>query len=779
MAEKVGDLYYDVSLETSGAIRQSRAMQQENARTGASFDALTPKLSTITRAISVYAAALTLVKAARLADDVRLLGARVEVAAGSVEKGAAALSELQRISARTQTELSANAGVFNRLNQSILQMGGAQTDTLRITELLGKAIKVSGASGVEASSAMTQFGQALGSGKLAGDELRSLLENAPYLMRQLADGIGVPIGALKQLGEDGKLTADVVVNALSKAAEKIDSDFKRLPATFQGAMASASDAAARANEALDTLTGTSAALTGATKGVGDVLDALARQFAEATTEGDRLSRGDTVKTWADNTALALSYVVDGADFVARGFRQMGTAIGGVAASIGALARGELGQARDIMAMMAKDVQAIGAGPLAGARMRDARAANAANGRVEDRGFTPATAGSVLRSPAGAGGDAKKRGKFDADGYMAGLREGTLEGMAQIDAVETEAMRQAAERLKERQITYAQYAEAINLIQTKAAQERLEIQTKEAEDLAEAFRKADEANIAAEQKSAEQRARGQGIARDTIGAADPIAALQFELEEKSAMLRDYAARDLENMNLYAQALVALEQQTADKIAEIVRQREQQKLQAQSQVLQGYGQMFGSVADMAKAFGGEQDKTYRVMFAASKAFAIADSIVKIQQGIANALALPYPANIAAAASTAAQAAGIVGTIKSASYGGGRQYGGPVSSGTMYRVNETGRPEMFTAANGAQYMLPTSSGSVTSARDVAGAGVQWTINVHNAPPGTTATVDQESRVIDIAVAQAEARVSQGITERRGPVWRALGTTNVRGQQ
>ena len=104
-----------------------------------------------------------------------------------------------------QTEVGANAGVFNRLNGSLLQMGGTQQDTLRITELLGKAIKVSGASGVEASSAMVQFGQALGSGKLAGDELRSLLENAPYLMRQLADGLGVPIGALKQLGEDGKL----------------------------------------------------------------------------------------------------------------------------------------------------------------------------------------------------------------------------------------------------------------------------------------------------------------------------------------------------------------------------------------------------------------------------------------------------------------------------------------------------------------------------------------------------------------------------------------------
>lgn len=114
---------------------------------------------------------------------------------------------LEEMSRRTQTAVADNAAVFSRLNQSLIQMGGTQEDTLRLTELLGKAVKVSGGSAQEASAAMLQFGQALGSGKLAGDELRSLMETAPYLMRQLADGIGVPVGSLKKLGEEGKLTA--------------------------------------------------------------------------------------------------------------------------------------------------------------------------------------------------------------------------------------------------------------------------------------------------------------------------------------------------------------------------------------------------------------------------------------------------------------------------------------------------------------------------------------------------------------------------------------------
>ena len=85
------------------------------------------------------------------------------------------------------------------------------------------------------------------------------------------------------------------------------------------------------------------------------------------------------------------------------------------------------------------------------------------------------------------------------------------------------------------------------------------------------------------------------------------------------------------------------------------------------------------------------------------------------MAQAAALPFPANLGAMASVVAATAGIISTISGASYGGGRQYGGPVAAGTMYRVNESGRPEMFTAANGNQYMLPTANGQVTSAAQV----------------------------------------------------------------
>lgn len=788
MAEKVGDLYYDVTLETGKAVAESRRMQQENARTGSSFDALTPKLHAITSAIGVMAAAMALVKVTRLADEMRMLGARVEVAAGSVEKGAEAMSELQRISARTQTEIAANAAVFNRLNQSILQMGGAQTDTLRITELLGKAVKVSGASGVEASSAMTQFGQALGSGKLAGDELRSLLENAPYLMRQLADGLGVPIGALKQLGEDGKLTADVVVNALSSAAGRIDADFKKLPATFEGAMAAASDAAARANEALDTLTGTSAALTGATRGVGEVLDLLAEQFKAAQSQSDRLGRSDSVKSWAEATANALTYVADGADFIVRGFRQMGSVIGGVAASIGALARGELGQARDIMKMMAADVMAIGSGPLSGQRIREMRGAAAANRRTEDRGFAPHASGSTLRAAGGAATGKKAKGKFDGDSYMAGLVEATLEGVARIDAIEREALRKNAELLKQGKINREQAASAEALIMAAAAQERAKITSRaELERLAIIERLEQEHNEKNERaaKEAEERgARGASMARGIIGGVDPLAGVRFEYEEKLRLLDEWVAEDERRRALYTEAKLALEEATAERIAEIRRREVDAQAANAATSLAIMGKFTEDVYGMLQTAGRQQTALAKAMFLASKAIAVSEILLQTEVAAAKATGQLGIYGIPMATLIRAQgyaSAGMVGGLAVAeSFGGGRQYGGPATAGTLYRVNETGRPEMFTAANGAQYMLPTASGNVTPADKVGGGAP--TIIINNAPPGTTARYDpqRDQTVIDIAVAQAEARVASGIAERNGPVWRNLsGTTNVRGQQ
>lgn len=762
----VGGIYYEVDLDTRKVIDGARVVDRELDKAARSFNI-------ITRAIQLYAAALTLVKAAQAADDVRMLGARLEIAAGSAEKGAAALAELQRIAARTQTELAANVSVFSRLNSSILAMGGTQRDTLRITELLTMAIRVSGASAAEASSAMTQFAQALGSGRLQGDELRSLLENAPYLMQQLADGIGVPIGALKQMGEEGKLTADVVTNALAKAAGKIEADFAKVPATLSGAMTQAADAARRANEALDTLTGTSAALTGAVQGTGQVLDMLADQLRGAATESDKLGRNDAVKQWAEGTRWALSFLVDGVDIVRRAFGVTGQYLYGVIASTSAALRGELEASNSYWADTEKRVEAMMSQQLAGARMRQQIEAMATGTDGSDPMDRRARGGAPSNlKPAGGTGD---KSKFDALAYLAKLRKETATAYEEIDLIEQEALRKTAQLQAEGKLNAQQAAEARLLIEMKAVQARRELVLNAAEEERQRIERDGKQEIAIEQRLAEERARGRRLAEDTIVGGDPIRQLLLETERRSAVLAEAAARDQEAAALYSEARVALENETQRRITDIVAKNEADRLAAQSQLLTAYGSLFGSLADTVKTFEGEQSSAYRAMFAVSKAFAIADSIIKIQQGVANALSLPYPANIAAAASVAASAAGIVSTIKGTQYGGGRQYGGGTEAGMLYKVNETGRPEMFTAANGSQYMLPNTRGEVTPA-DKVGGGMSVSIVVQNMAPGVevTPSVDERTQTVTIAVREVAAQ----IRARQGPVWSAMSsTTNVKG--
>ena len=776
MAEIVGGIEYTLSIDTAKLLRGEREASRSLDRLGNEGDRLGGRLKAVAGAISVYAIALQALNAAKAADDMRLLAARVEVAAGSMQLGAEAMKSLQEISTRTQTSVSANVDVFARLNQSMIQMGGTQADTLQLTELLGKAIKVSGASAQESTAAMLQFGQALGSGKLAGDELRSLMETAPYLMRQLADGIGVPVGALKKLGEEGKLTSDVVVSALGKAADQIDQDFQKFPQTIASAMAVVEDAAKRASEKFDDMTGTSAVLAGAAKGLGSVLDQLAQQFSDNTSEADKLGRSTLVQRWAENTSVVLSYVVDAAEFVTRGFRQMGTALGGLAAAAGAAATGELSQARNILGMMADDIKAIGSAKFSGAKMREqfkAAAEFVGPQAPAGLGYTPSKLkpqkAEEEKKPKGAG---KK--PLDQIGHLADLQSKAAEAWDRIGIDEAEAIRKEDELLKSREISQKTHAQAVALIRQSAANQRRELSQKELDDLVQSIQAEERLKDEAERREQQRqdditKARQGAMAAIADATEDPVLRIRLEEERKLAELAAWQAKDLENTKLYQDAKTAIETQAA-------KAREDAAYTALQNQVSSASNAFSSIADITQNFAGKQSGIYRAMFAVSKGFAIAESIVKIQQGIANAAALPFPANIPAMATVAASTANIVSTISGTNFGGGRQYGGPVSADRMYRINERGAPEMYTSSTGKQFMLPTANGNVTPANEVGGmGGVQWNIVINNTAMGTqaSASVDQQSRTVQIAVTE----VAQQISNNSGPVWSAMrGATNIR---
>lgn len=158
------------------------------------------------------------------ADSYQLMNARLKLATSSQEEFNQAQTELQRIAIATGSPVSSLVDLYGRISRPLKEAGKSQQDILGVTEAVATAFRVSGASAAEAENGVVQFAQALGSGALRGDEFNSVAEQAPRLMQALADGIGQPVGALKELAAEGKLTADIVTTALIGQLPKLQDE---------------------------------------------------------------------------------------------------------------------------------------------------------------------------------------------------------------------------------------------------------------------------------------------------------------------------------------------------------------------------------------------------------------------------------------------------------------------------------------------------------------------------------------------------------------------------
>lgn len=216
---------------------------------------------------------------------------------------------------------------------------------------------------------------------------------------------------------------------------------------------------------------------------------------------------------------------------------------------------------------------------------------------------------------------------------------------------------------------------------------------------------------------EQRQRARDEALGGMGP-DPLTGGVYDTQfgryqqDEEAELERYAAQ-LERLR-QAREMQAItneqynkrEQQAAREHADQLAQIEQAK---NSLLLSSSSETFGQMASLARGFAGEQSGIYRAMFAASKAFAIAEGALKIQGFILSAAHLPWPANLGAMASAAATGASIMSNIRSVSMAGGRRHGGYTSPGSIYPVAEGGKPEILTEGT-KSYLIPGAKGKVT---------------------------------------------------------------------
>lgn len=231
MSQKVGEIYYDVTLDTGRMVDGQRKVQRELDSTSGSLDGFKSKLTGVAAAVSAYAAALFLIQQS---DAFTKMNAQLKLATDSTRELAIAQADVKRIAQESQADISSVAMLYAKVTSSTKELGLQQKTVADITRTVSLALKVSGASAAESGSAIMQLGQAFASGTLRGDEFNSVNEAAPRLMKALADGIGVPVGQLRAMAEAGKLTSEVLANALPKALKDLEAEAKQIQ-TISGA----------------------------------------------------------------------------------------------------------------------------------------------------------------------------------------------------------------------------------------------------------------------------------------------------------------------------------------------------------------------------------------------------------------------------------------------------------------------------------------------------------------------------------------------------------------
>lgn len=738
MSEKAGEIYYDIEADVSGLLKAQGKANKSLDSIGNSATNAAKKMdelqTNINRVAGAIAASLVVDwgKAFLVAaDNMSQLNARIERLTGSAAAASQTMQSLMRISSATGGSLQDTEKLWETLSTALRDTGATNGQILQLTETLQKIGRIGGSSSEEMANALRQFGQSISSGTVRAEEFNSILEQMPELARQIAAGMGVSIGQLRQLMLDGKLTAEDALNAIQKQTGAVNAEFQKLPRTL-----------AQANTALTnsflTMVDSVNQATGASSGMVTVIDSLAAAL-------DRLV-GKAVS--ADAKISDLNSTAEMFSRRARTWSWLG--LDGWAAQNEALST-----LSDQAATLVGDMQAV------------TKASNtAANTKPIEIKTTGTTTGSKSK-----GG--KSSAQKDAEQY-AKAQESVNQKLDELRQKSELSAGSVGELSRAQAILNAQQS-----LGNTASQEQIML----AGQLA--GKAWDNANALREQAKAE-KAR--------TDAANKFSAIQGKTS-KTAGLDSQYQKDIADIQLYAQlypqkigeaeaARAAIEQQYRDqRNAAMWEEWSQQNLATQaasaafeafgnnasnaltgiitgsmsaSEALQSIGStVLNSVVNTFVQMGMEWVKAavtgssaQIAATAATTSAAVAGTATTTAASVSSAAATTAawtPAAIVASIGSfgGAAAIGIGAVIAAMAMAGGiagkRKNGGPVSAGSMYQVGEGGMPEIYQASNGSQYMIPGDNGKVISNKELTnGGGGGVVVNINNY---TSSNVDAQA--------------------------------------
>jgi tape measure domain-containing protein len=703
-------------------------LKQAQNQTAKSSVGLKTGLSAIASAIAVSQVVDYGKRFLEAADAMSQMQARIERLTGSAAAATQTMQGLMRISSATGGSLQDTAKLWETLSTALRDTGATNGQIIQLTETLQKIGRIGGSSSEEMANALRQFGQSISSGTIRAEEFNSILEQMPELARQIAAGMGVSIGELRQLMLDGKLTAEDALNAIQKQTGSVNAEFEKLPRT----LAQANNALT--NSFLSMIDSVNQA-TGASSGMVTVIDsltaALDRLAGKAISADAQISDLNSTAEMFNRRARTWSWL--GLD----GWEEQNKALAGLS---------------NKAAMLVGDLAAV-----------SKASQTAANTKPIEIKTTATTTGSKSKGGASA---AKKEAdqyakaqetvnqKLDELRQKAELSAGSVGELSRAQAVLNAQQSLGNDATQEQVILAGQYAakawDNANALraQAKAEKERIDAANKFGTIQGKASKTAGldsqyQKDIADIQQYAQLYPQKIGEAEAARAAIEQ----QYRDQRNAAMWEEWAQQNAATQAAAA-AFDSLGSVASNALTGIITGSMSASDAMRSIGMTVLNSVINSFVQMGiewvkSAIMGQAAQTAAIgTVTAVQTAAVATQTATSTAAAATTAAAWTPAailsSIASMGTAAAIGLGAVAGVIGANLLGKRKNGGPVSAGGMYQVGEGGMPEIYQASTGKQYMIPGDNGRVISNKDMTSGGGGVVINIQNY---TSSSVDAQA--------------------------------------
>lgn len=276
-------------LDESGLRKADTGLRQVNDRArdakgrflamGGAADKAAGSFGNLGTALRGLLAGFSLLSAARIADEWAGVEGRVGLVTDGVDDQKRALDGLYAAAQATRQSYTGLAQVFQGIARNRKELELSTEQALKLSETIGTAMTIGGGSAASQEAALVQLSQALGTGTLRGEELNSVMEQAPRLAQAIAEAFGTTVGKLRDLAKDGKLTSKELAKGLLKQSQNLRKEFETMPLTFSGAWQVLSNALGRQIDKLNRSSGAAKVFYRVTSLVVDNLETIVKYLA--------------------------------------------------------------------------------------------------------------------------------------------------------------------------------------------------------------------------------------------------------------------------------------------------------------------------------------------------------------------------------------------------------------------------------------------------------------------------------------------------------------------